>query len=48
MIARIVCYFRGHLRGKFVRQDGNQRVTACPRCGKETARTVKQYTEATA
>lgn len=35
MIAKLICYFRGHLRGKRDRAQSNQEkiVYRCPRCG---------------
>lgn len=38
MIAKLICLFKGHKRGKFVRAEENGRVKVygCPRCSRET------------
>lgn len=43
LIARIVCAFSKHKRGKFVRAEDNGTVKffACPRCGRETSYRAK-------
>jgi hypothetical protein len=35
MIAWLICKLKGHRRAKHVRTEGNVRVLACPRCGRE-------------
>ena len=45
LIGRIVCFFKGHKRGKFIREadiDGDlYRLYNCPRCERETRYKVK-------
>jgi len=47
MVWKLICYFRGHRRGKllvsvFDAKIGRQvMVYACPRCGRETTYKVK-------
>lgn len=38
MIGKILCWWHGHRRGKFVRAENNGavKVYACPRCRRET------------
>lgn len=38
MFGKLICWWKGHKRAKFVRADGDVRVLACPRCGHETRR----------
>lgn len=39
MISKLICLFKGHKRGKRVREEENGRVKffACPRCSRETS-----------
>lgn len=37
-VARLVCFFRGHKRGKRI---GNTAIVQCPRCGAEWVRMSK-------
>ena len=39
MISKLICYFKGHKRGKLIRALDNGRVKffACPRCSRETS-----------
>lgn len=41
MIAKLICWWRGHKRGRPVRIENGVRVLSCPRCGRETRRKVK-------
>lgn len=46
ILGRVVCFFKGHKRGKFVPQVGdfynpNEKLFKCPRCGHETRYKVK-------
>ena len=43
MIYRLICWFKGHRRGKFVRAEdhGKVKVYACPRCRRETTYRAK-------
>lgn len=43
LFARVVCRFKGHIRGKHVPTRSNQteRVVACPRCGTERAYPIR-------
>lgn len=38
MISKLICFFRGHKRGKRVdsQDNGKLKVFACPRCGRRT------------
>lgn len=38
MIARLICWWKGHKRGKFLRAENNGRtkIFGCPRCKRET------------
>jgi predicted RNA-binding Zn-ribbon protein involved in translation (DUF1610 family) len=36
VIRRIICYFKGHLRGRLVSKDQTHKRFACPRCGRIT------------
>lgn len=51
MISKIICYFKGHTRGKLVRsvaldkQNGRNRIArvyACKRCKQEHTRIIKE------
>lgn len=42
MIGKLICFFKGHKRGKLVSQVGDLRTFHCPRCGHETRYKVKQ------
>lgn len=43
MIAKLMCWWKGHKRGKFLRAEDNGRVKvfSCPRCGRETSYKAK-------
>jgi hypothetical protein len=43
MISRLLCWWKGHRRGKFLRAEDNGRtkVFACPRCKREKRYEVK-------
>lgn len=44
MIAKLICWWHGHKRGKFLRaeENGKVKIFACPRCLRETRYTAKQ------
>jgi len=46
IIGRLICVFKGHLRGKRVasHENGSVKVYACPRCGRKTSYPVKAAT----
>jgi len=35
MIGKLICLFKGHLRGEIVRVYGGYNIFVCPRCGHE-------------
>lgn len=35
MIQKLICIFRGHRRGRFVKIENGLRIFSCPRCGRE-------------
>lgn len=43
MFSKLMCWLKGHRRGKFVRaeQNGQIKVYACPRCKRETSYKAK-------
>jgi hypothetical protein len=44
MISRLLCWWKGHRRGKFLRAEDNgnaRRFSVCPRCKREKRYEVK-------
>jgi hypothetical protein len=37
MIAKLICLWKGHKRGRLNRVENGQRVFSCPRCHRETS-----------
>lgn len=46
IIGRIICWAKGHQRGKLFEVTELERIYACPRCGHETHYKVKPKPDA--
>lgn len=42
MIGKLVCYFRGHQRGKAVHKDEKHVTLKCPRCNATWKRSIRK------
>lgn len=42
LIARLICRWKGHRRGRLVSQDQTHKTFECPRCGRNTIYPVKK------
>ena len=42
LFARLVCWHKGHKRGKLVQTTAHGKVFECPRCKRRTTYKVKQ------